>query len=304
MKVILTGGLGNQLFQVNAALELYSGEIELISHIGKPRVDSKGNPEIVGLRLPERVKLAPPKIRHVNFASKVFGLNLRAHFAPRKIERHLLGLIRLFGNVYFSIIFRELTVIRASTNVGFSELGKVKNYHLLVGYFQSHRFLTAKTRDEINELSPISPTSTYLELKESILGFNSLIIHVRLGDYFNEPGIGILDRNYYESALAKIDLTQIDKVLVFTDSPEKVIDYLPFIENLPVEIITNELSSVETISLMALGNQYIISNSTFSWWAAAMCTNENNLVIAPSPWFEKMSSPKDLISPIWRSVER
>jgi hypothetical protein len=304
MKVILTGGLGNQIFQVNAALELYAGEIELISNIGKPRVDANGNPEIAGLQLPGRVKLTSPRIRNLNLASKVFGLNLRAHFAPSKLESHLLGIFRFLGSVYFSVIFKEFTVIRASTNVGYSAFGKARKYDLLIGYFQSYRYLTAKSKHEIMELAPKHPTTTYQKLKESYGKNRNLVIHVRLGDYFNEPGIGILQRAYYELALTKVDMSKVDRVLVFTDSPEKVINYLPSFNNLAVEIVTNLLSSAETISLMALGNQFIISNSTFSWWAAAMSSSKDKLVIAPSPWFEKMPSPKDLISPVWHLVER
>lgn len=304
MKVILTGGLGNQIFQVNAALDLYPGEIKLISNIGKPRVDSNGNPEIAGLRLPSRVRIITPKVRNLELASKVFGLNLRAHFAPSALEKYFLGSLRFLGSLYFSIIFRELTVICASTDVGFSKVRKLKEHDLLLGYFQSYRYLSEKTKSEFSALSPIAPTADYLKLKESLTGLDILVIHVRLGDYFNEPGIGVLTRKYYEEALAEIDLSKVDKVLVFSDSPERVLDYLPTIPNTDVEIVTNDLSSVETISLMSIGNQFIISNSTFSWWAAALSTNEGNLVIAPNPWFEKMSSPRDLISPAWHTVER
>ena len=44
MKVFLTGGLGNQLFQLAAAFENAEGDIELISKIGKPRLTEKGDP--------------------------------------------------------------------------------------------------------------------------------------------------------------------------------------------------------------------------------------------------------------------
>jgi hypothetical protein len=304
MKVILTGGLGNQLFQICAALELYPGEIEMVSGIGKPRLDANGDPEIVGLKLPSRVKLVSPRKKNSKLASKVFGLNIRAHFAPRKYEKYFLKIFSFLGSAYFSIIFREIMFIRASTNVGYSRLEKLTNRDVLVGYFQSYRYLTNKSKNEIKELTPKFPTPTYLKIKNRLIGIRTLVIHVRLGDYLNEPGIGVLKRKYYESALNSVELDKVDKVLIFTDSPDKVMDYLPSLENLSVEIITNELSSVETISLMSHGNQYIISNSTFSWWAASMSASSGIAVTAPSPWFENMPSPIDLVPPVWHSVER
>ena len=304
MKVILTGGLGNQLFQLNAALDLYSGEIKLVSNIGAPRVDSTGRPEIQGLQLPSRVKFISPKIAAPKIASKVFGLNLRAHFSPGRFEKYFLKLYRILGSLYFSIIFREYTVIRASTDVGYSEISKAKEHDLLLGYFQSYKYLSHKSKTELRSLVPDSPSSDFVKLKESLLGLRLLVIHIRLGDYFNEPGIGILSPSYYATALTKLDLTNFDKILVFTDTPEKVKNYLPKSFNHEFEIVSNNLTSVETISIMSLGSEYIISNSTFSWWGASMSVNERAIVMAPSPWFEKIKSPKALVPPAWHLLDR
>jgi hypothetical protein len=47
---------------------------------------------------------------------------------------------------------------------------------------------------------------------------------------------------------------------------------------------------------------YVISNSTFAWWAAFLRHNQEVPVYAPDPWFKMINDPKMLIPENWNKV--
>ena len=57
----------------------------------------------------------------------------------------------------------------------------------------------------------------------------------------------------------------------------------------------------ETLILMSKANAIIMANSTFSWWASFLAS-ENTTVITPTKWFKGAEDPIDLSPPHWIRV--
>jgi hypothetical protein len=70
-------------------------------------------------------------------------------------------------------------------------------------------------------------------------------------------------------------------------------------------ILTTDLMvghPVESLALMSKFKNIVISNSTFSWWAASLGRVDKNIV-CPKPWYRSMKSPEDLIPNDWIKIE-
>ena len=302
--VYLTGGFGNQLFQVTAAKSLNAEKIKLIKNIGRPRVNSKGNPEILGVNCGPEVEEF--ELKHNNkFIRKVFGFLLRSSISPTLIEKLFLRrVIRLVGSLIINYELGTKVQIIYSNDIGYIAFQKRNSNILLIGYFQSYRFLEEARKANLSlnqsifsnrDLTTMGPSRNRIRL----------VIHYRLGDYKLEKNFGILSPDYYISALnVVLRSTQIDEVWIFSDEIDLASKILGS-ERFPnvIWIDPKNHTTESSFELMRQGDAYIIGNSTYSWWAATLSYAEPKLVIAPSPWFAEIEEPLFLIPPNWQRIE-
>jgi hypothetical protein len=132
-----------------------------------------------------------------------------------------------------------------------------------------------------------------------------IIVHVRRGDYSSEDNFGLLGKKYYEFAISKIEmLTGSSKIWLFSDEPQTALKLISEKRRKQVRMIEEvEQSSARTLEVMRLGTGYVIANSTFSWWAAQSAYKKNAPVVAPSTWFKKQKSPRDIIPKSWILID-
>jgi hypothetical protein len=149
----------------------------------------------------------------------------------------------------------------------------------LFGYFQNEKYFY-EYRDDIINL--ISPSDDILQkIHDQIYDlrlFRTTAIHVRRGDYLSlQDHHPIPTMEYYNNAIKILD-KETDKYLVFSDD----IDWCK--ENFPSHFIFSEEKD-EFIDLIKMSKcwNFIIANSSFSWWGSYLGEYESK-TIAPSKW--------------------
>ena len=180
----------------------------------------------------------------------------------------------------------------------------IKDNTDLSGYFQS-----AKYFDNIRHVLLKEIYCSYLDdlCNECICNIKSVhncsitSVHVRRGDYVNYPRVHpVCGIKYYQDNLNKIN----DNIfIVFSDDINWCKNNLIF-ENKVILYQNN--GDLYDFVLMSKCDNNIISNSSYSWWAAYLNQNKNKIIKYPKVWFG-IDGPKDtydLIPQDWSSDEK
>ena len=139
--VYLTGGLGNQLFQVAAALSNCQANKESIildTSLGRPRTTGE-IADLLHMKLPSNITDYSSSASLLS--QKAAGFLLRMGIDPTPLEKRAFVrfIFQISGQIIFSLRYRKLISLQISKNVGFVELD-AKADSLLLGYFQSYRW--------------------------------------------------------------------------------------------------------------------------------------------------------------------
>jgi hypothetical protein len=159
----------------------------------------------------------------------------------------------------------------------------------LQGYFQSEKYfkhIEHQLRDEFTFFDEIlDPCKEMISSVE-----NPIALHIRRGDYvINSENHFNLPIEYYEAALKYFDDDR--NVIVFSDDSKWCHEQKLFSEDR--FIISDNNDNRVDLCLMSLCKDFIIANSTYSWWGAWLSSNKNKKVIAPVQWFGKTGYTKD-----------
>ena len=168
----------------------------------------------------------------------------------------------------------------------FFALDNSKN-HSLWGFFQTEKYFKHIENDIRKDFS--FKDEIIDECKLIIKEFdNPISLHIRRGDFVinsgNHPPVSL---DYYEEALKLFDSDR--DVIIFSDDTEwckeqKLFDSDRF-------AIAEGGNQFYDMCLMTLCNDFIIANSSFSWWGAWLANKGK--VIAPKQWFGENLKDKD-----------
>lgn len=249
------GGLGNQMFQVAAAI-VYAEETNRTILLPKEFYNLHNRShqdygETVFREIQQRISVA--------IDGTMIEKLLRQGFLQHPGEPG----------------FEDWTPINGSGNI------------LLHGYFQNYppigrhegliRNLYLQGLSDFRSLYP--PCSTRIGL------------HVRRGDYLQSPYSDVLPvqpLSYYEQAFHSFPFSiESFEVFIFSDDMDWCKQQALF-QNLPKKVFVEEVNDVKALAMMTscMGG-FICGNSTFSWWGAFLgCFSEKRPVVVPKKWFK------------------
>lgn len=163
---------------------------------------------------------------------------------------------------------------------------RIKEDFSLVGYFQTEKYFSNVSDDIRKDFSfldhIVSDCKEYLNFFD-----NPVALHIRRGDYLiNSKNHHNLSLDFYEYALSKFSSNR--QVIIFSDDPEWCKEQELFSDDR--FLVSEGGSSYHDLYLMSKCSDFIIANSTFSWWGAWL--SNVGKVIAPSKWFGPNNSDK------------
>lgn len=309
--VHLTGGLGNQLFQLAAGLAAaQGGDVTLLAQFGLPRRTSGGLPDICDYLLPPTVRVVE-ELGLGRWRRRAAGASIQylmsstvsrgQAFRPIAVRGAEFAASKLCSTAAYR--FRSA---RAARGGGFDEriLATAGNT-LLVGYMQSWRFAYTKSvLPQLQQLRLRLPSSWLTELELAAAAERPLIVHIRLGDYRGESQFGLPSAKYVDEAISQLrDEGHSGRVWLFSDEPEEAAKRLPEMEKRrgPRIVVAPpvDLRPALVLQALRLGTAYVLANSTFGYWGALLSGAARPTVIYPDPWFRSGPEMRDLIPPSW-----
>jgi len=174
------------------------------------------------------------------------------------------------------------------------------------GYFESHKYFE-HIEDYIRSNFTFKPhiIEACKKYGESFLNNNPVAVVIRRGDFLNPAEIPyhpVCDISYYKEAMLDFkDRT----IVVFSDDIPWCKEQEIFENSFFVESSGEIPKGHFDLCLMSMCEDFIIANSTFSWWGAWLSTNKNKKVIAPLKWFGEAlqhHSIKDQIPDTWKRI--
>jgi len=304
-EVVLTGRLGNQLFQIAYALKLAdSRSVVLNTTLGTPRLNNNNQPEV--LTFNKFYNLNKSSYTSSKIRSRLLNYSLRSNLAWGRY-RYISLPITFICSIFYSIVSLKRTTLRSPQDLGWDpNILQIPKSSLVIGYFQTFVFASStKVFKFMHDLEILDSSQKYLRLKKALIKEQPLIVHIRLGDYKANSKFGILDPEYYKLAINKaIKVKNYKSIWLFSDESESASEFLDSIKKIKIRVINEDtLSPSESLQLMRHGSGFVIGNSSFSWWAAYLKIDSNAPVFAPFPWFRFIPQPSRLYPSKWYKIK-
>lgn len=293
--VCLSGGLGNQMFTYAyaRALQEENKEKKLIIDTYDFKHDFREY-SMYHLKLNENLK------KSSSLREKLLRIYLRFNFGNKMDSRPTDEQFYILAKKGFYYDFFPYSHRPVEQNS--------KKIKVVKGYFQSHKNFENIKNVIVEEFTVVTPPSeANQKTLDEISKDNAVCVHIRRGDYVNNPGnkaLNICTEEYYLKAMDIISNKVENPVFYVFSTGHDDIEWIKqnYRFNYNVRYVDLDNPDYEELRLMYNCKHFIISNSTFSWWAQYLSKNENKVVVAPSEWNHK-SNPDNIYMDNWEIVD-
>jgi Glycosyl transferase family 11 len=161
-----------------------------------------------------------------------------------------------------------------------------RNLHL-TGYFQDMEMHADPFTEVLSSRLQSRAGSEWVsEMRTRAKRERPICVHIRRGDYISlSASHGILGSEYFRRGIVRLrEAGNYGPLWIFTDSPDALQPASDFRFDDSQTMIQEpiDVSAIDVLSVMAACSAFVISNSTFSFWAAALSSSK--FVIAPGTW--------------------
>lgn len=293
--VLTKGGLGNQMFEYAYALQLQKAldhQNIVINGIFHRYAIDKRHVSLQYLSIPQKDIILPPLYSlyylFIFFVRLLSACGFRLFFSFIKHKLHI-------ASEHQSLLHKHGIYCPANIyDVPPIHLAQHKYWHLY-GNFQSPTIIAGIEnilREHFKVSTPPSPANA--DLIHQIRSNNSVCLHIRRGDYLLPiyKQLQVCDINYYTKAIQQAkNLLRYPKFYVFSTGHNDI-KWIKTHYHFDADIQYVDLDNpdYEEFRLMSLCKHFIISNSTFSWWAAVLSQETaEKRVWCPKTWLKDSS---------------
>ena len=282
IRIKLSGGLGNQMFQFAAGYA----------------VARKNNVE-----LSLDLKRFNHRSDHDGFhLQNVFDIYSKVSFLNNPINFQLINFKEILNKINISYHkFKEPHFHYTH------KMLNIPKHSLLNGYWQSELYFKSYSK----EIRKIFNFRNKLDKKNLLIANdidknNSISIHIRRGDYLLKKNNNLytdLSEYYIKAIQDSAKYFNNPKFFIFTDDPLWVSDNFNIDFSHTFVNVNDGAKSFLDMHLMSLCKANIIANSSFSWWGAWLNSNRNKIIYTPKNWFnDKSICTDDLIPNSWKII--
>ena len=262
----IKGGLGNQIFQIIAALNYCKKNSIKLLYINTPNLNNY------------------KAIRKMDIDLNLFNFFIKINYIKKKnilLSKRFIQILKLFNNKVIKVINEN--------NISQSTISKI---NILDGYFQNTEciFLDNSLKDFSSQFDKIY--TSYLLPYLPILNIdfdNDFGLHIRGTDFLGHKQ---LINNDPLLLLKKIDHK---KIFIFTDDKPYAIKILKDLYINIIFISDYNLTDLEEFIMISKFKNMIITNSTFSLTASMINLQENKNIMCPSFWYYAKQQNKELL---------